>query len=389
MNPVEVVTIKSKKALFKGEEKALSIELVELEEVGYTLVAQIGLYQIGDKAVFIQPDYSLPDIKLFESFHRPGGDPKKSLLGSNGRIKAKKFNLHIGDGLPVYSYGILLPLIGIHDYISSTHKRSFDFTKDDDLTKLLGVTKWEEPDDRSGSGVKGGQSRPFPQGMYRTDEENINNLWNNIKYPILLVGTEKIDGSSITLYYKDGKAGICSRNLDKPLNITKIIGFRQKTFLEKLMFWTNPDLKLYQEMESDSDFVKIGKPYLDKLVAYCKQNNQSIALRGELNGKGLKGSGNKNNPSTKLEPNIIFYGMDYYNDTTIKAPEALFDSLVTHYLGFNRCKVVFNKQFNSKEELLEECNTYFKDNLIEGIVVRTTDSSFSAKIMNLEYDSKK
>ena len=39
--------------------------------------------------------------------------------------------------------------------------------------------------------------------------------------------------------------------------------------------------------------------------------------------------------------------------------------------------------------LLAECNNYFKTNMIEGIVVRTLDSKFSAKIMNLEYDSKK
>jgi len=38
---------------------------------------------------------------------------------------------------------------------------------------------------------------------------------------------------------------------------------------------------------------------------------------------------------------------------------------------------------------MEECNQYFKHNMIEGIVVRTPDSKFSAKIMNPEYDAKK
>ena len=57
--------------------------------------------------------------------------------------------------------------------------------------------------------------------------------------------------------------------------------------------------------------------------------------------------------------------------------------------GIPLVKEVFNKEFNSKEELLAECNNYFKTNMIEGIVVRTVDSKFSAKVMNLEYDSKK
>ena len=41
------------------------------------------------------------------------------------------------------------------------------------------------------------------------------------------------------------------------------------------------------------------------------------------------------------------------------------------------------------KNLIKECNDYFKNNLVEGIVVRTLDSKFSAKIMSLEYDSKK
>ena len=63
--------------------------------------------------------------------------------------------------------------------------------------------------------------------------------------------------------------------------------------------------------------------------------------------------------------------------------------LEAEHLGFTTVKEVFVKEFNSKEEILQECNQYFKENMIEGIVVRTLDSKFSAKIMNLHYDSMK
>ncbi len=69
MKACKIVTIKNKKKLFKGEEPAKTIELIELEEVGNTIVAQIDLYQIGDKALFIQPDYCIPDIPFF-TFYR-------------------------------------------------------------------------------------------------------------------------------------------------------------------------------------------------------------------------------------------------------------------------------------------------------------------------------
>src|SRR5688572_3640403 len=127
MEPVSIVTIKNKIPLFKKEEQANAIELIELEEVGFELVAQKDLYQVGDKAIYIQPDYCLPTQQgiiptkieaFFEDFTKPGGDPKKSRLGSNGRIRAVKFNLHRGDDLPVYSNGILLPISEVEQLLT-------------------------------------------------------------------------------------------------------------------------------------------------------------------------------------------------------------------------------------------------------------------------------
>jgi hypothetical protein len=65
---VSIVTIKQKSTLFKDGQPAERIELIELEENGFTLVSQKDLYQVGDKAVYIQPDYNLSDISLFEGF---------------------------------------------------------------------------------------------------------------------------------------------------------------------------------------------------------------------------------------------------------------------------------------------------------------------------------
>ncbi len=400
MKPVEILTVKGKIQLYKGEEKANAIELIQLEEVGFEIVSQKDLYQIGDKVVYIQPDYCLPENSLFESFIKPGGDPKKSKLGSKNRIRAVKFNLHKGDNEVIYSQGILMPLEEVVKFLNKN-----DYTDDDlllnvysrDLVSELQITKWEEPEDNSGSGVKGGKSKPFPEGMYKTDEDNINNLWNKIQYPIELIGTEKIDGSSITLYVKNGIPGICSRNLDKPLTSKSVVGRRTPKLLEKvkIFFGKKIDLNIYDEVPSDSDFVKYGKPYLDKLVSYYKDFEMyglvGVSLRGELNGKTLKGSGNKNNPSVKEEPNIKFFGLDFFVDRRFrKAEEENFEKALKHMgLENSRCKVVFKKVFNNREEIEKSCMSYFKKNMIEGIVLRNLNSSFSAKFMNPEYDSKK
>ena len=397
-NAVSIVTIKNKIPLYKGDEQANSIEVIELEEVGFELVANKTLYQIGDRAVYIQPDYCVSDIPLFESFIRPDGQEHRSMLGKveglPRRIRAKKFTLSKEpNGDPVYSNGILLPYMEVNNYLNPDNRDMSELWKLD-LTKILGITKWEEPEPISKSGLRSGQTEgKFPEGLYKTDEENINNLWNHIekhlKYPVTLVGTEKVDGSSITIGVspKFPEGFICSRNLRKKLTIKKVTGRRTKKWYEKLMFWTNPDLNLYTEVENDDDFVRYGKPYLDILL---KDGSGNRILRGELNGGKLKGSGNKNNPASKEQPNIKFFGIDEINDYG-KAEKM---GVTTFFLrassiGLPLVKEVFNKEFNSKEELLAECNNYFKTNMIEGIVVRTEDSKFSAKVMNLEYDSKK
>ena len=395
MNPVSIVTIKNKIPLYKGDEQANSIEVIELEEVGFELVANKTLYQIGDKAVYIQPDYCVSDIPLFESFIRPNGDESKSMLGKveglPRRIRAKKFTLSKEpNGDPVYSNGILLPYNEVVDYVGAMILENVD------LTKKLGITKYEEPEPVSKSGLKSGQTEgKFPEGIYKTDEENINNLWNHIEnkigYPLILVGTEKVDGSSITIGItpKIPEGFICSRNLRKKLTINKIVGRREPNLWEIIKSWfgIKSDLNIYTEIENDDDFVRYGKPYLDLLINSGETN---LIFRGELNGGKLKGSGNKNNPASKEQPNIKIFGLDKINEygEAEKVPYLLFKT-ECEKAGVPLVKEVFNKEFNSKEELLAECNNYFKTNMIEGIVVRTPYGKFSAKVMNLEYDSKK
>lgn len=387
MQPVSIVTIKSKLPLFKGEEKAERIELIELNEVGFELVSQKDLYQVGDKAIYIQPDFCLPDTPLFEGFIRPGGDSKKCILGANNRIRAKKFNFHRGDNNIVYSNGILLRYQEVKDFI-----KGFKALEDIDLTKELSITKYEEQEGRQ-TGVKSGGGYEFPSWLYKTDEDNIHNIWSRVEFPIDLVGTLKVDGSSITIGVNRKaqdiryKNIIASRKLVKPLFINKCVGARKKTLLENLMFWKKHDLRLFKEVENDDDFVKYGLPYLKEMLAHGLHN---VILRGELNGANMKGSGNKNNPSKSLLVNIKFFGVDIVDESGVakKCSYQEFKSL-TDKLKFERVDVIFEKTFNSKEELLRECKSYFKNNLVEGIVVRSFDSKFSAKVMNEEYDSKK
>lgn len=373
---IHIVTIKEKIQLYKGEEPANAIELLTLEEFGFELISAKDRFQVGDKAILIEPDYNLPDNNpLFSDWVAPNGDPKKSKLGSHNRIRAVKFNLHRGDGMPVYSNGILLTYNEVFKYIpNSTHFNQ------------LGIYKYEAPERNNGSTGKAGASREFPQGLYKTDEVNFNKV--NWTFPMQLIGTQKLDGSSISILVKDGIGKICSRNLEKPLTYQKQIGFDKSW---KSWFWSlfGYSRAIYQEVESESEFVRVGKPYLDKLVKYCTERKLSVALRGELVGQGASnGSGNKNNPHTKVDPTIYFYGADWFFSNAERMPHEDYINLVVA-LGFQHPTIVFNQVFESREELLKACEEHFSKNMIEGIVVRSLDGKFSSKVMSLSYDARK
>jgi hypothetical protein len=403
MSACKIVTVKAKHKLYKKGEPATSIELIELEEVGNTIVSQLDLYQVGDKALFIQPDYSIPETPFFSEYHYPDGDKAKSKLGSNGRIKAIKFNLStaVDNNDPVYSYGILIP----YSEFQKMKNYKASLADEEKLDEFLGVTKWSEPEEKSiGGGISGtADSAPFPQGMYKTDEENVNNLWNTLKYPVEIIGSQKIDGSSITIYcIKDKKggwkSGICSRAWEKKLTYNKVVGVRKLSILEwikKNIFRSKIDIRIFEEVEATSDFVVYGKPYLVRLEEYCKKNDMELVLRGELCGRGLRGSGNKNNPTVKEDPHVKFYAVDDIDIHGIahRTGEVAFN-VIMGALRFTRCPITFIKTFNSREEIEAKCQEIFdtfKNNkiLIEGIVLKTLDGKWSAKLMNLEYDSKK
>lgn len=173
--PVEIVTVSKIIPIYKDGQEANSINVINFNfsdgsECGYNVIAQKGLYEIGSKAVYIQPDYCLSDIKLFDSFIRPNGEINKSKLGKNFRIRAIKFNFQFENSTdPIYSFGILMPKKEVDSFLNID-------SDVDDIAELLGVTKYEEPESAGSGLIKGS----FPSFCYKTDEENIMNIKSKV-----------------------------------------------------------------------------------------------------------------------------------------------------------------------------------------------------------------
>ncbi len=161
--------------------------------LGWHCVVKKGECQIGDKILYCEVDSLLPVDKPEFAF----------LAKTKGRIKTIKLRGQI-------SQGLVMPLNQI------TFVDLSDKVEGEDVTELLGVVKYEIPEHEIAANLRGKVKGNFPGFLRKTDEIRIQSV------PDVLVRhkgkrfyySEKIDGSSCTVYLKDDCFGVCSRNLD-------------------------------------------------------------------------------------------------------------------------------------------------------------------------------
>lgn len=159
--------------------------------LGWECVIGKGEFNIGDLVVFFEVDSVTPSTEMY-----------KLLKDSEYRIKTRRFRKQV-------SQGLCLPL----SILPSQDTINWICSEGDDVTKLLEVTKYEPyiPAQLSGQ-VKG----PFPEFLHKTDETRIQavpDVLQRHKDKTFYV-TEKLDGSSMTVYLNNGEFGVCSRNMD-------------------------------------------------------------------------------------------------------------------------------------------------------------------------------
>lgn len=166
---------------------------------GWQVVIKRDEFKLGDLAIYCEIDSWVPNE--LAPFLSKGQEPREynGVLGE--RLRTVKLRGQV-------SQGLLLPLgIGVFDVNAELEEGT-------DVSELLNIQKWEAPIPAQLAGDVEGF---FPGYIPKTDQERIQNLseefkaWQydaNKQWEI----TEKLDGSSMTVYFKDGKFGVCSRN---------------------------------------------------------------------------------------------------------------------------------------------------------------------------------
>lgn len=179
------------------EIKALSpIEGADRIEVatilGWKLVVKKGEFKVGDKCAYFEVDSFLPIEDRYE-FLRGSSFKRHKILGEGFRIRTQKLRGQI-------SQGLALPLAKLN--------LNEDLPVDTDLTEVLHVRKWEPLEQISDFGIL----TDFPDGISKTDETRIQSIYDQMMEEFAgrpyYIST-KIDGTSVTMYRKNGKFGVC------------------------------------------------------------------------------------------------------------------------------------------------------------------------------------
>jgi RNA ligase (TIGR02306 family) len=276
-------------------------------------------FSLQDKCLVYLPDSLIPESAEMQF-----------MKDSNWRVKMRRFK-----GVP--SEVVIMPIC---DDLST-------WGIGQDVTKLLGVTKYHKPISPHLQGIAKG---PFPSLIPKIDEDNYQRCPELVDQ---LVGkhyyiTEKMDGSSTTAFrYKD-EFGVCSRNLELIRNPNN-------------GYWAVAiKYKLEERLPKD------------------------IAIQWETCGPGIQC-----NPSGLKElDGFVFSAYNMFEHRYLEMTELW--SLID-YLKMPTCKVLHVGSSFNKEgiELLGEGN-YEVGRPREGVVVRSQENCngkpISFKVINLNYE---
>lgn len=320
-------------------EGADRIECVHV--LGWQCVANKGQFRVGDSCVYMEVDSFLPICEQFE-FLRSSSYKNSEILGEGFRLKTQKFRGQI-------SQGLVQPLSILPEG---------DYKLGDDVTALLGIRKWEVEERVTTSGTVIGD---FPDSIPKTDELRVQSYPELIEEFKQVKGyyiSTKMDGTSVTMYWKDGHFGICGRNYEYADE-------------DKCAMW-----KYAHEHGIPERAAEI--------------NLSNIAVQGEFCGAGIQ----KNRLKLVKPEWYVFTMIDL--ETRRRLPlhkmQELCRQLKLKMVPVEEEKEVF--EYDSVEELLERAKGKYPSGMNkEGIVIRplvpvyseTIEGPLSMKVLNNDY----
>lgn len=231
---------------------------------GWPVVVKKGEYKVDDLAIYFEIDSWVPHT--IAPFLSKGKEPREYNGVKGERLRTVKLRGQISQGLllklsdiPMHVYAVVNGATGEPYRLDEV-----EWDGDEDLTLELGIQKWEPPIPAQ---LQGRMKGNFPIFIPKTDQERCQNL----RYEIFEKHKDetfeisvKLDGSSMTMYFRNDELGVCSRNLD---------------LLET----------------EDNSFWRAARAQnlVNALTEVCKKTGKNYAIQGELIGEGIQGNPEK------------------------------------------------------------------------------------------------
>jgi RNA ligase (TIGR02306 family) len=213
---------------------------------GWTVVVKKDEFKVGDLAVYLEIDSWVPHE--LAPFLSKGDGPSVFNDIRGERLRTVKLRGQV-------SQGLLLPISILENliYIDGT---KFQVEEGADVSEFLSITKYEAPIPAQLAGDVRGM---FPTKIPKTDQERIQNLTVELEEwkaaALSWEVTEKLDGTSMTVYVDGDDEGVCSRNLN------------------------------LKENEANSLW-RVAKH--DQLIEKLRSTGRNLAVQGELVGEGIQ-----------------------------------------------------------------------------------------------------
>lgn len=314
---------------------------------GWWVVDQVGRYNVGDMVLYLEVDSWVPHTMA--PFLSKGLAPKVYNNVEGNRLRTIKLRGQV-------SQGLLLPTDIVETVTGSPWLK---FAEGVDLAYHLGIQKWEAPIPAQLAGKMKGN---FPSFIPKTDQERIQNIYDKVMEKFSRKDFKvsiKLDGSSCTVYYKDGDVGVCSRNLEL----------------------------IISEENKDNSFIKTATE--SKLAICLAKFGLNIAIQGELMGPGVQG----NREGLGCHTLFIFdiYDIDSQSFYTTRAVELFYEKLRYEGLDTTLCRLVpslgtFRPLDSLPKMLIAADGPSLHAQVREGVVWRCIeDPNFSFKVISNQY----
>lgn len=311
-----------------------AIELAKVD--GWQVVVKKDEYQVNDLVIYLEIDSWVPNE--LAPFLSKDKEPKEFEGVKGERLRTIKLR-------GCLSQGLILPIIN-------------GMIEGDDVTDFLNIKKWDRP---LPAQLVGQAKGFFPEFLRKTDQERAQNLQSEIAVEhqsgSLFEVTVKLDGSSITVYHKDGEVGVCSRN---------------------------SELKINEENQGNA-FIKTATN--TGLLYALKALGKNIAVQGELMGEGIQGNREK-----LSEHNIFVFDIFDIDEQRYLNPDErleVYETLSNYGFLGSHCPLLeirvplISADINNLLSYAE--GESLKHPIREGLVYKRMDGKFSFKTISNKF----